>query len=527
MALTLFLTAPARRPGPVRAPFVRRAPRQRVEGPRPPHLAPPGSEPARGHTSRGQRVLHPKALASLDEYVRAGGLRGIDAAGAMNPSEIVAIVLAAGLRGRGGAGFPTGRKWETVAQNTTAGASSTVVVNGAEGEPGTFKDRSLLRRNPYQVIEGAFIAARAVHASQIVIALKRSFTVEVERTRRALAEMREAGALPAAVTCTVFEGPDEYLYGEESALLETIDGRGPFPRVTPTYRVGLLGDAPRHPVGVGPASVNNVETIANVPKILVRGARWFRAVGTPDSPGTVVCTVTGDLRRHGVGEVRMGTPLREVLQTLGGGPHPGSSVKAVLSGVANPVILGSELDVPVSHEGMRGMGCGLGSAGFIVFDETTDMVAVAAGVARFLSIESCGQCTPCKLDGGVLFELLTRLARSVATRADLELIEHRIGTVGHGARCYLATQQETVLTSIYQRFGDEFEAHLAGRAPAAEPVLITELLDIDDGVAVLDERHRHKQPDWTFAAWPSGSTPVELRSRTWITSGGSTPRSMR
>ena len=435
----------------------------------------------------------------------------MEVASAIAPEAIVATILESGLRGRGGAGFPTGRKWQTVAANAMGGPPATVIVNGAEGEPGTFKDRSILRHNPYQVIEGAFIAARAVHADRVIIALKGSFTVEVERTRAALAEMRAANVLPAAIGCSIFEGPDEYLYGEESALLETIDGRGPFPRVVPPYRIGLLGDDPYRRVGAGPALVNNLETIANVPTIIACGADWFRSIGTPDSPGTVVCTVTGDLNRHGVGEVRMGTPLWHVLETIGGGPL--APVKAVLSGVANPVIVGDQLDVPVSHEGMRSAGCGLGSAGFIVFAHPVDMVAVAAGVARFLSIESCGQCTPCKTDGTELATLLDRLARSNATAGDLQLIEDRIGTVGYGARCYLAAQQETVLASILNQFGDEFHAHLTGAAPPAEPLLIAELLDIRGGRAVIDEHHRHKQPDWSYRATSSGSTPVELKSR--------------
>jgi NADH-quinone oxidoreductase subunit F len=471
----------------------------------------PRSDHKRRPPSHARRVLHPEALASLAEYRSVRGLRGLEIATAMSPAEIVATVLDSGLRGRGGAGFPTGRKWETVAGSAAAGPSATVVVNGAEGEPGTFKDRSILRHNPYQVIEGAFIAARAVHADRVIIALKQSFTVEVARTRHALAEMRAADVLPAAVGCSMFEGPDEYLYGEESALLETIDGRGPFPRVVPPYRVGLVGDDPHGRVNAGPALVNNLDTIANVPNIVAVGARSFRSIGTPESPGSVVCTVTGDVNRHGVGEFAMGTPLRHVLETIGGGPV--ASVKAVLSGVANPVILGDRLDVAVSHEGMRSAGCGLASAGFIVFAHGTDLVAVAAGIARFLAIESCGQCTPCKTDGMELATLLDRLARSNATAADLETIERRIGTVNYGARCYLAAQQETVLTSIFNEFRHEFVAHLTGHAAPAAPVLIAELVDIRNGTAIVDEHHRHKQPDWSYRATSSGSTPVELRNR--------------
>jgi NADH-quinone oxidoreductase subunit F len=456
------------------------------------------------------RVLDTDAVASLEQYRSAGGLRGLVSANVTDPAVLTAIVLDSGLRGRGGAGFPAGRKWQTVASTAAAGPPATVVVNGAEGEPGTFKDRSILRRNPYRVIEGAMIAARAVHADRVIIALKASFVGEVARTRAAIEEMRAAGVLPSSVACSVFEGPEEYLYGEESALLETIDGRGPFPRVVPPYRVGLLGDDPYSRAGTGPALVNNVETVANLPGIISGGADWFRSVGTAHSPGTVLCTVTGDVHRHDVREVPMGTPLREVLEAVGG---PLAPVKAVLSGVANPVILGSQLDAPVSHEGMRSIGCGLGSAGFIVFADHTDMVAVAAGVARFLAVESCGQCTPCKTDGEELATLLVRLARSTATICDLGNIERRIHTVDYGARCYLAIQQATVLGSIFNRFGDEFRAHLHRELPPAEPVLISELLDLRDGTAIVDARHRLKQPDWSYSSRTSGSTPVDLRSR--------------
>ncbi len=429
--------------------------------------------------SRSYRVLHPKVVSTLDEYRAIGGLRGLAVAQATAPDDIAAEVLESGLRGRGGAGFLTGRKWATVAANTQPGSPSTVVVNGAEGEPGTFKDRSILRRNPYRVIEGAVIAARAVRADQVIIALKRSFRVEVERTRGALDEMRTADVLPASVDCSVFEGPDEYLFGEESALLETIDGRGPFPRVVPPYRQGLLGVDPWHPVSTAPALVNNVETIANVPKILARGAAWFRTIGTADSPGTAVVTITGDVNHAGVGEVRMGTPLHRVLTSIGGGPRNAAPIKAILSGVANPVILGHQLDVPVSHEALPSDGPR--AAGFLVYVEPTDMVAVAAGVARFLSTESCGQCTPCKFDGMTLADSLDRVARSQASHFDIELVERRLATVGDGARCALGTQQGTVLASIFSQFRHEFDAHVSGHVPAAEPVPIAELLDISDG----------------------------------------------
>ncbi|HEX3426027.1 MAG TPA: NADH-ubiquinone oxidoreductase-F iron-sulfur binding region domain-containing protein [Acidimicrobiales bacterium] len=455
------------------------------------------------------RVLYPRPIISLEDYVARGGGKGIKAAVQMGPAETIERVLASGLRGRGGAGFPTGRKWQTVAANRSPVTPTTVIVNAAEGEPGTFKDRTILRRNPYVVVEGALIAARAVAADLIIIAMKQAFSGEIDRTRAAIEEIADAG-WSEGITVAVFEGPDEYLYGEESALLETIDGRWPFPRVVPTFRRGLRGTQRIDTPEDAPALVNNTETLANVARITARGPAWFRTAGTEQSPGTMVCTITGSTRRHGVGEVDMGTPLREVIAAVGGGPRRGHEVKAVLSGVANRIITGDQLDVPVSYEGMSAIGSGLGSGAFIVFDDSDDMTAVAAGVARFLAVESCGQCSPCKLDGITLSKRLALVSETEATVYDVAEIEKRIGTVADRSRCFLATQQQVVLESILEQFPREFESHVAGAATAVEPVLIAELLDIRDGKAILDERHRRKQPDWSYHNLDSGSVPVEL-----------------
>ncbi len=345
------------------------------------------------------RVLYPRPIISLDDYLVRGGGKGLQVAERIGSAAIIDRVLESGLRGRGGAGFLTGRKWQTVAENHASMAPTTVIVNAAEGEPGTFKDRTILRRNPYLVLEGALIAARAVGADYIIFAMKRVFVGEIDRMRAAIEEAEDAG-WSEGITMVVFEGPDEYLYGEESALLETIDGRWPFPRVVPTFRRGLRGADRIDSADEAPALVNNTETLANVARIAHRGPAWFRTAGTHQSPGTMVCTVTGTTRRAGVGEVNMGTPLREVIAAVGGGPRKGHEIKAVLSGVANRVRSRARCSTlrPVSYEGMAAIGSGLGSAAFIVLDDTVDMTAVAAGVARFLSVESCGQCSPCKLD---------------------------------------------------------------------------------------------------------------------------------
>ncbi|MGH9126437.1 MAG: NADH-ubiquinone oxidoreductase-F iron-sulfur binding region domain-containing protein [Acidimicrobiales bacterium] len=455
------------------------------------------------------RVLYPRPIISLEDYVARGGGKGLQAAVSKGPDETIARILESGLRGRGGAGFLTGRKWQTVADNHSATTPTTVIVNAAEGEPGTFKDRTILRRNPYLVVEGALIAARSVKADLIIFAMKRSFSGEIDRTQDAIEEASEAG-WAEGITMAVFEGPDEYLYGEESALLETIDGRWPFPRVVPTFRRGLRGTDRIDTPDDAPALVNNTETLSNVARISHRGPAWFRTAGTEQSPGTMVCTITGSTRRHGVGEVNMGTPLREVIAAIGGGPRRGHQIKAVLSGVANRVIAGDALDAPVSYEGMQEIGSGLGSGAFIVLDDEVDMTAVAAGAARFLAVESCGQCSPCKLDGITLSKRLAVVAGSEGTSYDLDEINKRIGTVADRSRCFLATQQQVVLESIMQQFPEEFDAHLSGKATPTEPYLVAELLDIRDGKAILDERHRKKKPDWSYHAHDSGSVPVEL-----------------
>ncbi len=474
------------------------------------------------------RVLFPTPLESLDEYLRARGGSGLEAARAADGEKIVEVIEASGLRGRGGAGFPTGRKWRTVRAYRSPVERTSVVVNAAEGEPGTFKDRTILRNDPYQVLEGALIAARVMDADLVVVATKRAFEVEVARLRAAVAEIERAGWCDG-VRIEIFEGPKEYLYGEETALLETLDGRYPFPRIAPPYRRGLdevvespsdLASrsglaahvemaAPTHETDAPPALVDNVETLANIPRIVARGAEWFRSEGTSDSPGTVVCTVTGATRRHGVGEVVMGTPLRDVIDAIGGGARPGHEIRAVLSGVSTGFLPASALDTPVAYETLAAVGSGLGSGGFIVFDDADDLTAVTAGAARFLAVESCGQCRPCKLDGIRIAELLESASMSEATEHDVDELRSCVATVADGARCSLATQQQAIAASLLSLFPRDVDAHVARVASPALPRLVAELVDIVDGDARIDEHHAAKQPDWTFDELDSGQSPAE------------------
>jgi NADH:ubiquinone oxidoreductase subunit F (NADH-binding) len=258
-----------------------------------------------------------------------------------------------------------------------------------------------------------------------------------------------------------------------------------------------------------PTLATNVETLANVPRIIARGAAWFRTEGTEQSPGTMVVTITGDVQRAGVGEVIMGTPLREAIAEISGGPAPGHEIKAVLTGVSNRVITGDQLDVPVSYEGLASIGSGLGSAGFVVLDDRADMIAVAAGASRFLAVESCGQCTPCKQDGLVIADRLARLCANDATDADLNVLRSRLGTIADSARCSLATQHQIVVGSIVDRFAAEIATHAAGRAHAVEPMLVTELADIEGDEAVIDIREASKQPDWSYDTTYSGQAPAD------------------
>ena len=468
------------------------------------------------------RVLDPQPVASLDAYLEMGGGDGRAAATKLGPAATIEELEASGLRGRGGAGFPTGTKWRTVAGNASPTLAATVVVNGAEGEPGSFKDRELLSRNPYRVLEGALIAADTVGADRVIVAVKSTFAAEIARLRQAIAELAAAGWADG-VAIDVVAGPDEYLFGEETALLEVVDGRPPFPRVAPPFRHGAdeLGDGDGSAADVEmagaasdapPTLANNVETLANVPGILANGASWFREVGTPASPGTIVCTVTGSTQRAGVGEVAMGTTLRKVIDWIGGGPAVGATVRAVLSGVAHPMIPAAALDTPLTYEDMEAAGSALGAAGFIVFDDSIDVVAVAQGVARFLAVESCGQCTPCKQDGLAIAALLEQFCASNATDDDLAQLVARVDTVADEARCFLAHQQQRVIGSLLALFPDALAVHIEAspeRTEAVTPVLIAPLTSVGGDVATVDEDHRTKQPDWTHDPVDSGVAPAD------------------
>jgi len=473
------------------------------------------------------RVLDRHVVGTLDEYSDLDGGRALDLARRVGAEAICDLVAASGLRGRGGAGFPTGLKWQTVAASRSAVEPTTVVVNAAEGEPGTFKDRALLRTNPYRILEGPAIAALAVGAERVRIGIKATFEREVQRLGDAIAEVSAAGWFDGLDVGLVL-GPSSYLFGEETGLLEVIEGRQPFPRVTPPFRRGVEegGESDsRSAAGVelatvggggeAPALVDNVETLANVPLIVTNGPEWYRELGTDRSPGTIVCTITGATRREGVAELAMGTTLREAIELIGWGPAERRRVGTVVSGTSNALIPASLLDTPLTYEAMRDAGTGLGSAGFIVFDDRTDPVAIARGISRFLAVESCGQCEPCKRDGLALADLLAAAQSSMLTERELAEVERRVQTVSDGARCNLARQQEAVVGSLLRLYDEVVVGHVlvgdaAAAPPAADAIPIVPIVELSGGRAILDGDQLDKQPDWSYGDVDSGTSPADL-----------------
>ncbi len=460
-------------------------------------------------------LLQEQPVRSLEAYRAVGGGRGLERATSLGPAGIIQEVLLSGLRGRGGAGFPTGRKWLTVrGGGSDDGAGDRYVVcNGAEGEPGTFKDRAILRANPYQVIEGVAIAGLAVGAKEAFIAVKALFTPEIEALEHALVEMAGAG-LTGDAPISLIAGPEEYLFGEETGLLQVIEGNAPLPTLLPPYLQGLYATTPDSdwsardrrdstgpPTGfdaANPTLVNNVETLAMVSHVLARGAEWHRAMGTQDSSGLAVCTVIGDVVHPGLGEIELGTPLGEVIERIGGGVAAGRTIKAVLSGVSNPVITADHLDAPISYEGMEAIGCGLGSCGFIVYDDTTNAVELAHMVSRFLYVESCGQCPACKLGTGEITHQLERLLSGNGEQDAVEIIGARLRSVTDGSRCYLPNEEQRVVASLLRAFPEEFLAAEDATVHALRDLPVPKLVDLSGGHAELDQNQTRKRPDWTY-----------------------------
>jgi len=372
------------------------------------------------------------------------------------------------------------------------------VCNAAEGEPGTFKDRALLRSNPYQLLEGLTIAAFAVGADEAYIGIKEKYETEIHGLEAAATEMSAADLL-GDVTIRIVAGPDDYLLGEETGLLEAIEGRDPLPRWYPPYILGLHTGMT---AGVGAASigsddhynptvVNNVETLSNVPHIVREGSAWFRSMGTEDSPGNMVMTVSGDVRHEGVVELALGTPLSWLVYGVGEGLGEGRRIKAVFPGASNAPIPNRLLDTPLDFGSMQSIGSGLGSGGMIVYDDTPCVVTATAVLSRFLATESCGQCPPCKLGTAALAERFVELDEGRGDLNTVEEIQAWTARVTDANRCGLGAGERDLSAGALRLFTDEVLAHINQPCRSSRDLRLPKVVDWlpEAGRFIYDDRY--------------------------------------
>jgi NADH-quinone oxidoreductase subunit F len=392
-------------------------------------------------------------LTRLEEYRAVGGYEALAKARALEPQAVMDEITAATLRGRGGAGFPMGRKASLLAKDT--GRPVYLVVNADESEPGAFKDRDVMRFTPHRLIEGCLITAHGIGSTSVFIYIRGEYLHEFEVMRAALEETRKAGLL-AGVTIVLHRGAGAYICGEETALLESLEGsrgqprpRPPFPPVTGLY------DAP--------TQINNVSTIALVPKVLELGAAEFAKIGVPSAPGTAVFSLSGNVAQPGNYERPLGTTLRELIYDIGGGVANGRELKAVIPGGSSvPVLTPDEIDTPMDYDSIQAAGSFFGSAAIIVVDDRCCMVQLALRAAQFYMHESCGKCTPCRVGTRWLVQLLTKIEAGEAALTDLQLLENVCDRMLGRSLCALGDFAVYPVSSYLRKYRPEFEAHVTG-----------------------------------------------------------------
>jgi NADP-reducing hydrogenase subunit HndC len=397
---------------------------------------------------------------NIDEYIALGGYQALSKALLeMTPEGIIAEIKASGLRGRGGAGFPTGRKWELA--RAGSGEEKYIICNGDEGDPGAFMDRSIVESDPHCVLEGMTIGARAIGATHGFIYIRAEYPLALERLAQALEQSRAYGLLGEDILgsgfdfdITVSKGAGAFVCGEETSLIGSLEGLLPEPRVRPPYpaQSGYRGK---------PTNINNVETWANVPHIINKGAPWFASVGTETCKGTKVFSLVGKIRNTGLVEVPMGISLREIVFDIGGGIPNGKKFKAVQTGGPSGGCLPeSLLDLPVDYESLTKAGSIMGSGGMIVMDEETCMVEVARYFVGFTQEESCGKCPPCREGTWHMLKILQGITEGKGQEGDIDLLEKLALRIKDTALCGLGnTAPNPVLTTI-RYFRHEYEAHI-------------------------------------------------------------------
>jgi NADH-quinone oxidoreductase subunit F len=395
----------------------------------------------------------------IGTYLAHGGYEALKKAlTELSPADLVYMVRESRLRGRGGAGFPTGLKWSFMPKGDML---KYVAVNCDEGEPGTFKDRYLVEQDPHQLIEGTVITAYAVGAREAHIYIRGEFTLGFQRLVQAIAEAYDKGFLGAHILgsgfgmdISVHQGAGAYICGEETALIESLEGKRGRPRLKPPYpaQVGLWGQ---------PTLVQNVETLANIPHIVLKGAEWYSSIGTEESSGPKIYCVSGHVNRPGNYELPMGTPLREILFEHARGVRSGREIKAVIPGGASTSLITPEhIDVPMAFETLQAAGSSLGTGAIVVMDETTDMVEVARRTMAFFVHESCGHCTPCRVGSAQILQILERLADGKGRRGDLAKIETLTTIIPDNTFCPMGTAMVDPVASSLRLFRDEYEARI-------------------------------------------------------------------
>ncbi len=409
-------------------------------------------------------VINPELI---DEYIAQDGYAALGKVlTEMTPQQVIDTMLASGLRGRGGAGFPTGLKWKFAAANQAD--QKYACCNADEGDPGAFMDRSVLEGDPHSVLEAMAIAGYAIGASQGYIYIRAEYPIAVKRLQIAINQAREYGLLGKNIFDSGFDfdidlrlGAGAFVCGEETALMTSIEGKRGEPRVRPPFPAlkGLFGK---------PTVLNNVETYANIPQIILKGADWFKSIGTEKSPGTKVFALGGKITNTGLVEVPMGTTLREVVEDIGGGVPGDHTFKAAQTGgPSGGCIPAQYLDIPVDYDNLIAIGSMMGSGGLIVMDETTCMVDIAKFFLEFTVDESCGKCTPCRVGTKRLLEILDKITSGKGTLEDIDKLEELCYYIKENSLCGLGQTAPNPVLSTLKYFRDEYVAHVTEhRCPA-------------------------------------------------------------
>ena len=409
-------------------------------------------------------VINPECI---DEYIARDGYRALGKVlTEMSPEQVIDTLKQAGLRGRGGAGFPTGLKWQFAAKSSAD--QKYVCCNADEGDPGAFMDRSILEGDPHTVIEAMAIAGYAIGSNQGYIYVRAEYPIAVRRLNRAIEQAREYGLLGKNIFGTDFSfdlglrlGAGAFVCGEETALMTSIEGKRGEPRPRPPYPAnkGLWGK---------PTILNNVETYANVPPIFLNGPEWFSSIGTEKSKGTKVFAIGGNIKNTGLVEIPMGTTLREILYDIGDGIPNGKAFKAAQTGgPSGGCIPASLMDTPIDFENLTSIGAMMGSGGLIVMDEDNCMVDIAKFFLDFTCDESCGKCSPCRIGTKRMYEILDRITKGQGEDGDIEKLEVLANTIKETALCGLGQTAPNPILSTLRYFRDEYEAHInEKRCPA-------------------------------------------------------------